>query len=482
MANTDGGKGDPMRRTPNAHLDETLTAVLIENLAVRDKDVAREAQRWTTGERGPVVDDPAVLAAADLAGFVNEAVKIGAHALSATGQSQDARALELMVKQVGEKAEHSTSKAAELTERAVKTASDTVAKAAEGAKKAIIEADAKSRKEITEAVVAAKNDLNAEVRRHFGGESPELLERLQPVLDKFGTNLDEKSRAVTAELLAQAVKQFDPSDPTSPIAKHTAELTSRQRELAELIGENHGQLSKKVDDLTVALKIQEARTSLAKITPIKGDSFENAVNAVLCEIAAGLGDEYVDTRATVGNVPRSKKGDGVLQVDDGTTRVVLEMTDSTRTGWIEYLDEAERNRLAGAALGVVRSAEQNGGQSIRVFGARRIVMAFDPESDDPALLRTVVMLMRTAALTALSRRGVAQMATAEEKITEAVTQLQRLDEVKKTAGAIQKSALKIETVCTGISSSIERLLNAALVALNEARTDTTDEGASDAVA
>ncbi len=47
---------------------------------------------------------PRTLATADLSDFVTEAVKIGAHALTATGQSQDARALEQMVKEVGDKA------------------------------------------------------------------------------------------------------------------------------------------------------------------------------------------------------------------------------------------------------------------------------------------------------------------------------------------------------------------------------------------
>lgn len=482
MTDRRGGKAGPSGTNAGAYMDDDYSSIVIENLIVKDKDVASEARRWTTGERGPVVDDPGILGTSDLSAFVIEAIKIGAHALSATGQSQDARALEMMIKEVGAKAENSTARAAELTERAVKSASETVTQAAEGAKKAITEADAKNRKEITEAVTAAKDDLRAEVRRLFGGESPELLEKLQPILDKFGAALSEKSRAVAAELTTHAAKQFDPSDPTSPISKHTAELTTRQRELTELIEENHNVLSQRVDDLTVALKIREARSSISQVTPMKGDTFENVLNIILSDIAAGLGDEYVDTRATTGNIPRSKKGDGVLHVDSGQTRVVIEMTDSNRKGWIDYLDEAERNRLAGAALGIVRKAEQNGGQSVRVIGARRIVVAFDPDSDDPTLLRTVVMLLRTAALTAMSRRGAAELATAEEKVTEAVTQLQSLDEVKKAAGAIQKNALKMETTCTGISSSIQRLLTDALLALSEARTDATGESAADAVA
>ncbi|MCV7078835.1 Fis family transcriptional regulator [Mycobacterium szulgai] len=453
---------------PQAHFDATLTTVEIEGLALRDKDVAHEAQRWTSGERGPVIYDPDTLRGADLTEFVTEAIKMGAHALSVTGAATESHRLEQMLKEVGEKAADSTSKAAEVTERAVESASETLAKAAADAKKAITEAGAASRNEFTQSVAVAKHDLNTEVRRIFGGENPELLDRLQPVLDKFGASLDAKAQAGTNELLTRATKQFDPSDPTSPMSKHAAELGARQQQLVEMIGKNHADLARKVDELTTALKVQEAKASLAKVTPIKGDTFENQVNAIISEIAAGLGDEFTDTRTIVGSVPRSKKGDAVLTIDGGSARVVIETTDSSRTTWAEYFNEAERNRLAAAALGIVRSTEQNGGQSIRVLGSRRIVLAFDPGVDDPDLIRTVVMLLRTAALTAATRRGANQLVTAEEKITEAIERLTTLDDVKKTAGSIQKSATKIENSCTGITSGIQRLLTDALTALHDA--------------
>ncbi len=320
------------------------------------------------------------------------------------------------------------------------------------------------------------------MRRIFGGDSPELLDRLKPVLDKFGVDLDAKARAGAADLLQKAAKQFDPSDPTSPMAKHHAELAARQRELTELIGTNHQDVTKKFDELTVALKLQEARTSLAKVTPIKGDTFQNQLNVLLGQIATGLGDEYVDTRSTTGLVPRSKKGDGVLTVDGGAARLVVEMTDSARAGWAEYLNEAERNRQAVAALGIVRTADQNDGQTIRVIGSRRIILAFDPQTDDPDLIRTIVMMLRTAALTAASRTGDEQIATAQEKLTEAIEQLQKIEEVKKTAGVIQKSASKIETHCTAIYSGIHRLLAAAQAALAEVEVEGVVTPSNDAVA
>lgn len=466
-----------------AHLEIADSAIVIAHLTVHDKDLAREAQRWTTGERGSVIDDPDILATADMSVFATEALKIGAHALSATGQSQDSRALERMIKEVSEKTAATSIEAAEITDRTVKDATKTLTKAAEDAKKAIVEADKTSRKEFTESVAAAKTALSAEVRRIFAGDSPELLDKLQPLLDKFGAELDAKSSASITELLTKAVKQFDPTDPTSPMAKHTAGLEARQVQLTELIGRNHETIAQKVDEIGVALKIQAAHDNVSKVTPIKGDTYENQVNVVLSEVAAGLGDEYTDTRTVVGHLPRSKKGDGLLTIDGGLARVVMEMTDSARAGWTEYLDEAERNRQAASSLGLVRTPEQNGGHAIRVLGSRRIVLAFDPTSDDPDLVRTVVLLLRAAALAASTRRGAEQLSTAEEKITAAAAQLDRVDDIKKAASSIHKNADKIETGCTAVTSGIQRLLAEALEALADVQSasEITDK-ADDAVA
>ncbi len=457
--------------TSQAHFDESLTAVQIDQLTVRDKDVVREAQRWTAGERGPIIDDHDTLTSADLTEFVTEAIKIGSHALSAAGQAQDARALEQMMKDLGDKAAETSTKAAEVTAGAAKSASEAVAKASQDAKKAISEADQATRKGLQDSTKTVVD----EVRRLFGGDNPEVVERMLPVLQKFGADLDAKAKATFGDLHAKAVKQFDPSDPTSPIAKHTAALDVQQQKLTKLIADNHTDLSRKVDDVVVALKLQEAKRSVTTRTPEKGFQYEDAMGALLQDIAAGLGDEYTDTRNTTGVISRCQKGDGVLTIQGGTTAVVIEMTDSANRTWGPYFDEAERNREASAALGIVPTPEQNGGQSIRTMGTRRIVMAFDPQTDDPALLRTVVMLLRASALTASSRRGTDEIATAEEKITEAISQLDKIDKVKSLASSIQKNATKIETDCTGINSGIQRLLTDALAALAEVPADDTRE-------
>ncbi|WP_291414670.1 hypothetical protein [Actinophytocola sp.] len=289
------------------------------------------------------------------------------------------------------------------------------------------------------------------------------------MLDRFSTDLDAKVSAGTAELLTKAAKQFDPSDPTSPMAKHAAELTAHQEQLTQQLTRQHAELTSKIEKVSTALRVQEATTALARVTPIKGESYAGSVHAVLMGITTGLGDDYTDTSMTTGRLPRCKKGDGVLSLNDGAARVVIEMTDSARTGWTDYFDEAERNRDAVASLGLVRTIDQNGGQTLRVIGAQRLVLAFDPDNDVPDLLRTVVMLLRTTAIATASRKGVHQVATAEEKISEALKQLMKIDSVKKLSATIQKSATKIDSECTALHSAVRRLLDEALVALAGSR-------------
>lgn len=86
------------------------------------------------------------------------------------------------------------------------------------------------------------------------------------------------------------------------------------------------------------------------------------------------------------------------------------------------------------SLGLVRSADQLAGNSMQSFGARRIVLAFDSEIDDPDLLRTVIQLLRLSAIAASSRQDDGEIETAQEKIAEAIT-LSRIDEIKRLAAS-----------------------------------------------
>lgn len=453
---------------PAAHYDTHHDSVVINSLSITDPIVATESRRWATGRRGPL-QAPADMGSADLSAFVAQAIAIGVHAIAGAGGVQEQVKLESLVAQVGDRTAEASTKAAAATSDAITAATTAMERVSAEAKKAITEAGLAARQSFSENVEGARKSLVDEIGRLLGGESPELLGKLTPVLDRFGRELDDRATRQTTALIDRVTRQFDPSDPTSPIAKHNAELTRQQRDLSQALEKNHRELETKVDELTTAIRAAhaaaEAASSTAKLTPLKGSTFEQQVHALMVDIATGLGDEYVPTGAKPGAVPRSKKGDGVLSVDGGSVNVVVEVTDSKRTGWSEYLQEAERNRTALASLGLVRTAEQLGGHTIRGIGARRIVMAFDPDTDDAALLRSVVQMLRLAAVAANVRQDGAEIETAREKLTEAVDLLGRIDEIKRLSVLVSVNASKIDREAEGLRSGLDRLLGQAIGAL-----------------
>lgn len=377
---------DTSTTTPDAaSFDPAQSAVVIEHFIVTDSEVVTEARRWSTGRRGSAVASEE-MAGADLGAFVTQAMAVGARAIAGAGSAQDTFELERLVAEVGTKTVESSARAADATAKAAASAAETMGKAADAARKAIAETEAATRKGFSETVDASTKMLRDEVERLVGGENPELLAKLGPVLDAAGRKMGEQAFEQMDKLLAKVSRQFDPADPTSPFAKQAAALADQQRALTTSMDRNHLALVGKVEELATAVKVtsaaKTAAASLARVTPLKGETYAGGIHLVMEQIAAGLGDEYLDTGTVTGAIARSKKGDGVLTLCGGQARVVLEMTDSPRTGWNAYLDEAERNRDAVASLGLVREAACNGGHTIRVLGPRRIVMAFDPETDD----------------------------------------------------------------------------------------------------
>ena len=133
--------------------------------------------------------------------------------------------------------------------------------------------------------------------------------------------------------------------------------------------------------------------------------------------------------------------------------------------WNDYLDEAERNSEAAASIGIVRNAAQNKGQTIRVLGSRRVVVAFDPAADDIDLLRTVVQLVRTAP--SPRRRGAMSRGSRRPRRTSRPLSPSSsgINKIRKASGSVRKSADSIDKECNTVQTGIARHLGVALDAL-----------------
>lgn len=97
-----------------------------------------------------------------------------------------------------------------------------------------------------------------------------------------------------------------------------------------------------------------------------------------------------------------------------------------------------------------------------------VVVAYDPETDDPALLHAIVLLLRTQACVSVSRSGVEQVRTAEEALAAAATQLDQFAELRRLVGSIQTSADKTVVKMAGLQEFLTRQVTVALSALREA--------------
>lgn len=419
---------------PAVYYDPAQGALFVGGLKTTDKAILREAARWSTGERGEPVADMADLAGTDLTSFAREALSIGSRVLAIAAQDGDTRAVRQAVKEASDQVGDIVTRASASSEDAVRRAVETM----------------------TQATRQAHETVMTEVNRLVGGENPELAERLRPILAGVGTDLKNQA----AEAMAAAHES------------QRAEAAERHQQVLGVIGDLRREFAVRVgtDDATAAVK---------GVTTIKGFDYESQINDVLIALAADIGEEYEATGERAGRLPRNKKGDGVLHVSGGIARVVVECHDGTSKDWGPYLAEAERNRGAQASVGLIRYADDNAGRVVRVVAPKRLVVAFDPDTDDPELLRTIMLLMRTVALTASGRFGTEEVATANEHIREALSIIEDLDEAKRSASAIAGHATKIEQIVTRTMTAIQRELNGAQNALTGAATAAAQSSADE---
>ena len=138
---------------------------------------------------------------ADLSAFVTQAITIGVHAIAGAGGVQDQVRLETLVAQVGDRTAEASTKAATATTDAIAAATTAMERASSEAKRAISDAGVAARQSFSENVESARKALTGEIGRLLGGESPELLGRLAPLLDRFGRELDDRATKQTADLI-----------------------------------------------------------------------------------------------------------------------------------------------------------------------------------------------------------------------------------------------------------------------------------------
>jgi hypothetical protein len=464
--------------------------LMIRQLDISNPEIVLEAHHWAAGCRGPAVTGDR-LAEVDLSVFVRAALDAGTKAIQAAAGTTAIASQHRAVADLAQRAEDASRKAVNQIERAADHAEKAAKASGDETRRVVSQTAEQMRGTMRSTLDQAVSDLRREITALTGENAP-VAAAARAAVDKAGIALQSQLEQKLEDAIASIGRKFDLRDPTSPIGHLATSLREEQGRLAAQVTAGHDDLARRLDHLqtSIATTAAAARAAehAARVTPLKGTSFEDAVHEAVGKLARAWGDEYTNTAQATGLISRCMKGDGVLTIlgqpraPEGI-RVVVEMSDSdsARREWVAYLDECERNRGARAALGIVRNpAQVPGGGRIRIFGSSRMVIAFDPEIDEPDTLQTVLLLLRLQAVLATSRSGVAHVRTAEEKIGEATATLGQLAELQNTATIARSNADKIVTGLGGLHSRLTRALAEASHALQAAATEqqTSKSGAS----
>jgi hypothetical protein len=215
-----------------------------------------------------------------------------------------------------------------------------------------------------------------------------------------------------------------------------------------------------------------ARASERSRSAAKGGDFEDAVEAMLGELARGSGDLLERTGTDTGTLMTSKKGDFVLTLNAEATagadlRVVVECKDRYVSGRAmrDELREAKSNRDAAVAVVVFTPAHAPAGIAPFDVRAGDVYCVVDPACPDAATLEAAVRLARLLALQTLRDRDVEVDAAA---IGEA---LKGVREQLETLRSLKLALTSIGTSAKEVYAGLDRLRDGILARIAEAEAE-----------
>ena len=258
-----------------------------------------------------------------------------------------------------------------------------------------------------------------------------------------------------ASRLAQLL---DPTRLGSPLHQFRTEMAAGFKEIGE-----------KLAALEAA---GAARASERSRSTAKGADFEDAIEAMLGELARGSGDILERTGTDTGALMTSKKGDFVLTLNADATagadlRVVVECKDRYVSGRAmrDELREAKSNRDAAVAVVVFTPAHAPAGIAPFDVRAGDVYCVVDPAAPDAATLEAAVRLARLLALQTLRTRDVEVDAAA---VAEA---LKGVREQLETLRALKLALTSIGSSAKEVYAGLDRLRDGILARITEAEAE-----------
>lgn len=277
-------------------------------------------------------------------------------------------------------------------------------------------------------------------------------------------SLSTAQKAIREDIQTQVAKQkseiaelLDPSRPTSPL-----------RSLSEKI---EG-IGKAISEVQQEVASKKAIEDVVAVGTMKGFDYEEIAVKAIQVVAAYAGDDCEATGNVTGRVPRSKMGDGVVDLKVGSKvyeRVVIEAKNKSlsKLEWEKEAIGSKENRAAKGFLGMCKNlSDMPNANRVLILDPQTFVIAFDPEIDDPNYLGLVYQMVKMATLGSTGQLDEVNIAEVNRALDDALKALEKFDSITKSAAAIKNSADSVikeaNSIRTGITTSLGTAQSAIL--------------------
>jgi hypothetical protein len=291
-----------------------------------------------------------------------------------------------------------------------------------------------------ETVDKTRESINA---LFVGNTAPVTQEILSKVNEKLDTFAKEMHRVI-GQSSTNINDTFSMDSENSPLKALKSDLIESSQNLNKQVTDKIDAVNAKVDAINTKRQIIMNSTK-------KGLPFEDSIFEVLAQIATASADEAIKTGQTSGLIKNCKKGDVTVSVNKLSSRghnvnIVFEAKSMamSRDEWRKELNLAMTNRAAEISVAVVQTVDQMPNKSrTSIQDNQQLMVAFDPEFDDPAVLACIYNVAKAYAVS----RSLEGTQVNFKVIQEAVQQLQfSISDLESIEGALKTSHKALEKI------------------------------------
>ena len=303
-----------------------------------------------------------------------------------------------------------------------------------------------------------------------------LIKGIQSIIDTYQEEVEELASGEDSELRKAMLKLL--KDAKEEISKDVKNTVDAQRKaIGELLDPANAtsplrSLAEKMQGVVDSIEEikRESATEVAVAEALEtgitgGLDYESvAVNATQ-QVASLAGDDCEHTGGFTGRVPRSKMGDGVVDLKVGGKvygRIVVEAKNSklTKKDWEAEAKGSKENRGASGFIGFCKHPNDMPNNSkILILDPQTIVIQFNPEFEDLTFLALVYQIVKMNTLNNAGKLDGLDIAEVNINLQEAIRELGDFDELKKTASSIENGAIKVKKQADSIRKGVQDRIN-----------------------